>query len=324
MILLALGSVLILSVGPVFGHHFATGLEHGLAGKDHLGLLCLIALHEIVQPVHRLFHGLILAGLAYALFDRARATLRVRSALAPLEAVEPRGGDPFWMAAAAAGVDPRRVRVVGGLPIPAFTVGWLHPRIFVAESLAQDLTAPELEALLAHEGAHVARRDPLRLSALRFLALLLFWIPALRRLADDVADEAEVQADDYAARERPLALASAILKMAGWRGADPDLESAVGFSQRRNLLDRRIRRLAGEDPPVESHVTRRSITAAFAALALVWISGAMMVHPLPEGGQTHHLAHCEHSAESPLTHLFCFREALRVKSDICPHAGLPS
>src|SRR5688572_15859167 len=78
VILLALGTLLILSVGPVFGHHFATGLEHGLAGKDHLGLLCLIALHEIVQPVHRLFHVLILAGLAYALFDRARAALRVR------------------------------------------------------------------------------------------------------------------------------------------------------------------------------------------------------------------------------------------------------
>ena len=316
--LLAFGTLLVLSVSPVFGHHFASGLEHSLAGRDHLGALCVIALHELLRPVHLLFHVLMVAGLAYATFDRVRAARRVRATLHPLAAEPPKPGDAFWTAAGAAGVDPERIRVVRGLPNPAFTVGWLRPRIYVSAELSERLGAHELEALLAHEGAHVARRDPLRLSALRFLALTLFWLPALRRLAEDVADEAEIRADDRAARERPLALASAILAMASWRPA----RLGVGFAQRVDLLDRRIRRLAGEDPPVGSHVTRKSLAGAFLALALVGVSGAVMAHPLPADHAAHPTDHCGHPGESSFGHLFC-RLGAEPDDPVCPHAAVP-
>lgn len=154
-LLLGVGALLLLSVSPVFGHHFATGLEHALRGKDHLGIVCLIALHEMLQPVHRLFHGLVLVGLAYAAFDRVRAALRVRRVLAPLEVASPAPGDPFWQAAMAVEVSPSRLRVVRGLPNPAFTVGWLRPRIYVAAALPERLSPAELEALLAHESGPV-------------------------------------------------------------------------------------------------------------------------------------------------------------------------
>jgi Zn-dependent protease with chaperone function len=318
-LLLGIGLLLLLSVGPVFGHHFASGLEQGLRGLDHLGPLCLIAAHDLLFPVHLVFHALVIGGLAYALFDRVRAAVRVRRTLGSLESAAPAPGDPFWTALTAVDLDPERVRVVQGLPSPAFTVGWLRPRIYVDHSLAERLRPEELEALLAHEGAHVDRRDPLRLSLLRFLALVLFWLPALRRLAEDVADEAEVQADDRAARGRPLALASAIVSLAGWRHPDRDVLHLVGFAQRTDLLDRRVRRLAGEEPPPASHVTRRSIAGALLALTLVWISGTIMAHPLPTGAD-HHLLHCEHPGEPAASHLFCFPQALRVEGDVCPHA----
>ena len=150
----------------------------------------------------------------------------------------------------------------------------------------------------------------------------LFWIPALRKLAADVADEAEVQADDAAARERPLALASAILALAGWGQPYPALDDTVGFAQRGSLLDRRIRRLAGEKPPVESHVTRKSVVGALLALALVWSSGAIMAHPLPTAGDSHHLRHCEHPGDWPVSHLVCYPDALWTRGDVCPHARL--
>lgn len=317
-LLLGIGTLLLLSVSPLFGHHFATGLERGLEGRDHMGALCVIALHELLRPVHFFFHVLVVAGLAYALYDRVRAARRVRRALDPLEASVPAEGDPFWTAAVAAGVDPARVRVVDGLPNPAFTVGWLRPRIYVSAALATRLAPDELEALLAHEGAHVARRDPLRLSLLRFLALTHFWLPALRRLAQDAADEAEIRADDRAARERPLALASALLATAGWRH-DPPV--GVGFAHRVDLLDRRIRRLAGEDPPVGSHVTRRSLLAAFLALSLVGVSGAVMAHPLPRDHAAHPTNHCGHPGESPLGHLLC-RLGAAPRDPVCPHADV--
>ncbi|MFL5386414.1 MAG: M56 family metallopeptidase [Longimicrobiaceae bacterium] len=320
-LLLGVAALLVLSFGPVFGHHFAWGLEHALSGRDHLGPICLIATHEILAPVHYLFHALVVGGLLFALYDRARAWLRVRRAMRPLEVRSPAEGDAVWTAAVAAGVDPLKVRVVEGLPNPAFTVGWWSPRIFVAEALTERLSPDELAALLAHEGAHVDRRDPLRLSLLRFFAHLLFWLPALRRLAADVADEAEIQADDRAARERPLALASALLALASWQQPQGSaLPDAVGFAQRVSLLDRRIRRLAGEEPAPASSLTRGSIAAAIVALGTVWISGAIMAHPLPTGAIHHHLTHCEHPGKLPFVHLVCFPDALRSRTDLCPHA----
>lgn len=320
-LLLAIGTLLLFSVSPLFGHHFAKGLEQGLRGQDHLGALCLIALHTLLRPVHLLFHALVIIGVAYAVFDRVRAVLRVRGTLASLHSTAPVEHDPFWRAANGAGLDPERIRIVRGLPTPAFTAGWFRPRIYAAESLAERLSPEELQALLAHEGAHVARRDPLRLSLLRFLALTLFWLPALRRLADDMADEAEIQADDRAAREQPLALASAILSLATWRTAGPAWGEGVGFAHRTDLLDRRIRRLAGEEPAPVSRLTRRSVVGAMLALALVGASGAIMSHPLPVDHLAHPSNHCGHPGESSFGHLFCRWGVPREAGRLCPHAA---
>jgi hypothetical protein len=176
---------------------------------------------------------------------------------------------------------------------------------------------------------------------LRFLACTLFYIPALRRLADDLTDEAEIDADDAAvSRGAPLALASAILVLAQWadehrvaRGIVPfPRGAAAGFTffapfQRVDLLERRVRRLAGEEADVGTHVTRRSLAAAGAVLVAVWVSGLMMAHPLPaatvnEGRAHSHVAsHCRHLNESALSHLFCLGWRSRPLTAPCPHTG---
>ncbi|MBA3659789.1 MAG: hypothetical protein H0W67_09345 [Gemmatimonadales bacterium] len=142
---------------------------------------------------------------------------------------------------------------------------------------------------------------------MRFLAHTLFWIPALRRLADDVADEAEIQADDRAARGQPLVLAIAILALAqrhSTRRVEQVEAPAAGFCHA-HLLDRRIRRLAGEPVPARTHLTRRSVVGAFAAISLVWTSGVLMAHPLPFTLASPHHPHCEHRGQSAIRHLFC-------------------
>jgi Zn-dependent protease with chaperone function len=317
-VLVGIGTLIVLSTAPVFGHHLAVGADSLLAGRDHLGAICLIALHYLLAPVHGAFHLVVLAGLALAALDRARAWYRVRRVLAPLAWQTPRPGDVFWGAAEAAWLDPRRVRVVRGLPNPAFTAGWLRPVVYVARELAQQLPFAELTAVLAHERAHVDRRDPLRLSAVRFLARTLFWLPALSRLADDLADEAEVLADDAAARGRPLVLASALLAIAGGFGSRRLPEALLGACSdaRPDLLERRIRRLAGENAPVRSHLTRRSLAFAAVALGVVFSSSIAVVHPLP----THHAGlpvHCTHAHSWAVSHLFCKGGA--GDHHTCPH-----
>lgn len=317
--LLGIGALLVLSMSPVVGHHllpFET--ETLLAGFDHLGAVCVTALHLLFAPVHPAFHAAMLGGVAYAGWDRYRAWRLVRESLGMIDSRRARAGDAFWDAALSGGVDPRLLHIVPGLPSPAFTAGLWQPRIYVAESLADHLSPAELAAVLAHEGAHAARRDPLRLTIVRALACALFWLPALRRLADDLRDQAELLADDVAAAGGPLVLASAILRVAEWSSGTPLAEAGVGFT-RADLLERRVRRLAGEETPVRSHVTRRSLAAAVAALVVVWTSGVLATHPLPAHAPEAHGRHCEHQQESPLTHLFCLGSPLGAVSGDCPH-----
>ena len=311
-------TLLILAVLPMAVDHTPIGLERALSGVDHVGALCLAALHLLLAPVHGGFHLVLTAGLAYAVWDRTRAWRKLRSALYPLDATIPAEGEAIWHAAIAAGIPPEAVRVVSGLPNPAFTVGLFSPRIYIAAELPYRLGAEQLQSVITHEAAHVDRRDPLRLSLLRGLACTLFWLPALARLAEDLRDDSEILADDVAAqRGKPLVLASAILTLASWGGPNVTLpRGAVGFCSG-TLLDRRVRRLLGEDVPVMTHLTRRSLSLAALTLVLTWTSGVLMVHPLPsESGMEPANAHCEHKAESPFAHLFC----RGVHSGRCPHA----
>lgn len=282
---LAIAALLVLSTSAVFAHDLGGGAQAAFLRIGHLGTLCLTALGLLFEPVHYAFHAVFAAGLAYAVYDRIRAWHTLRRTLGLLDARLPTAGDGFWRAALAARVDPRRIRIVEGLPNPALTAGMLRPRIYLTRALDQELSQEELAAVLAHEGAHVARRDPLRLSALRFLACTLFWLPALRRLTDDMADETELLADDHAARGRPLILAQAILTVArrpavGWAAV-----SSAGF-HRGDLLERRIRRLAGEPVRAPSRLTRSAVLGALGLLALAWASGLAAAQPASAPGGT--------------------------------------
>ena len=338
-LLLAVGALIIFTTSPVFGHHVGSTADTLLAGRDHVGGICLIAMHLLLAPVHRAFHLLLLAGAAFAIWDRVRAWRNLHATLGALESRAPSENEAIGLAATRVGVPLDRIRVVDRLPNPAFTVGLWRPSIFVAAQLPAVLEDAQLDAVLAHEAAHVRRRDPLRLTVLRFLACTLFYIPALRRLADDLADEAEIDADDAAAsRGTPLVLASAILTLAEWgarlresNGAIPPVPFAalVGFQpfhplQRVDLLERRIRRLAGESTTVGTHVTRRSLAAAAAVLTAVWVSGVMMAHPLPADTLPHvqaASAHCQHPGGFALAHVFCRGFHAHTNGAACPHAG---
>jgi Zn-dependent protease with chaperone function len=61
----------------------------------------------------------------------------------------------------------------------AFTVGWLRPKVVVSTALVERLTPAQLDVVVAHERAHVARRDALTVTIARVLALA--HLPAIRR-----------------------------------------------------------------------------------------------------------------------------------------------
>jgi len=316
VMLLGIATLLLLSTSPVFGHHVTDAGQALLDGTEHIGTLCMAALQTLLSPVHGFFHFIIVAGVLYAVWDRARSARASGRILNAVRHYPCRNGDAFSQAAASVGVDARMLCIVPGLPVPAFTVGWLRPRIYLASSLAEVLPHAELAAVIAHENAHARRRDPLRWSLFRFLACSLFWIPALRRLASDLDDEAEVLADDAAAERDPLALASAILTLAKWPGVALR-HDAVGF-HRYDLIARRVQRLAGEPARPRSHVTRRSLASAALALTLVWMSGAAVTSAEHDPAAMLR-QHCQHHHGNVPGHLFCGTVSFSPLDPDCRH-----
>ena len=313
-LLIGIALVLLMGTVPVFAHHLPLPGIGALGQVERIGAVCLVALHLALAPVHGVIHVLLAAGLAYAVFDRVRAGVRLREGMASLDLMPVVSGSRIMAASHGAGLDPARVFVAREAGNPAFTFGGFRPKVCISGSLESSLSDDELRCVLAHEAFHVRRRDPLRLSVLRFLGLTLFWIPALRRMAADVAIDAELEADQAGAGDRPLVMASALIKAAKERTT---LRLAyVTPLIRDDLLAVRVRRLAGERPPLPSRITRRAFAGAIAALAVVWLSGAVVAHPLhgPDAVGSRCL---EHSGWAT-SHLFCTHYVAGGKP--CPHS----
>ncbi len=76
-VLLAIGALLVLSTGPVFGHHVADVGSSLLTGVDHLGTFCVAALQTLLDPVHSGFHLVIIAGLLFQLVEKPELFIHI-------------------------------------------------------------------------------------------------------------------------------------------------------------------------------------------------------------------------------------------------------
>ncbi len=109
--------------------------------------------------------------------------------------------------------------LVARCPGGAFTAGVKKPVVAVDPELLSELDPREFEGLVAHELAHIARRDVLANTVIGIIRDLTFFIPPLTLAARWLRLDQEHAADDLAsdATRRPAALASSILKV--WEGS---------------------------------------------------------------------------------------------------------
>ncbi|MCH9688506.1 MAG: hypothetical protein K0V04_44155 [Deltaproteobacteria bacterium] len=122
-------------------------------------------------------------------------------------------------------------------------VGVVKPEIVVPWQAAAALSVEHQESLLAHELAHVLRRDPTwRLIAL-LMERVLFFQPLNRVASRHLAQSAEYLCDDWAAQHtrQPLALASCLTEIAGW--VSQPMPAAAMMAGPRSILGRRVHRL---------------------------------------------------------------------------------
>lgn len=106
------------------------------------------------------------------------------------------------------------LRVVDGLTSP-LCAGWLRPVVFIPAALLTRMTPQLIEALLAHELAHIRRHDFLVNGIQAVLEALLFYHPVIWWLSGQIRHEREQIADELAAEQigAPRLLAHALAEL---------------------------------------------------------------------------------------------------------------
>lgn len=145
--------------------------------------------------------------------------------------------------------------------------GVLAPEICVPRRALERLTRSQQEAMLAHELAHVARRDALWLAVERWLLRLLFVQPLLHVARRRIREQTELACDARAVEltKAPVALAECLAEVAGWRTRHGGTAVAPAMAATPSLLARRVEHLLerGDAPAA------RSSAALGAALLLL-------------------------------------------------------
>jgi GWxTD domain-containing protein len=158
---------------------------------------------------------------------------------------------------------PHAVRLVQSALVQVPTViGWLRPMILLPVGCMAGLSPVQVEAVIAHELAHIRRHDYLVNLLQSVLEALLFYHPAVWWVSNQVRKEREHCCDDLAVRVSgdSLAYAKALSFLEERRFTAP----AVALGANGGVLAMRIRRLLGsKQVPAASH------TAAITLLAIL-------------------------------------------------------
>ena len=143
--------------------------------------------------------------------------------------------------------------------------------ICVPETALTELDLEQQRSMLAHELAHLARRDPVWL-VFASVVERVFWFQPMNRLARrGIATAAEYLCDEWAVRRTGsgVALARCLAQVAEWIQASPFGVPVTGMAEERSLLVARVERLlAGRDSGSRS---RRALGIAAAVVVVATI-----------------------------------------------------
>jgi beta-lactamase regulating signal transducer with metallopeptidase domain len=137
---------------------------------------------------------------------------------------------------------PVRLAVSAIAEVPS-AIGWLRPVVLVPASVFTGLAASQIEALLAHELAHIRRHDYLVNLLQSAIETLLFYHPAVWWVGRQIRTERENCCDDLAVEicgDR-LLYAGALAELEGMRQAMPQFAMAASGGSLRERIERLLR-----------------------------------------------------------------------------------
>ena len=150
-------------------------------------------------------------------------------------------------------------------------IGWLQPLVVLPIAAMAQMSAAQVEALVAHELAHIRRRD-YAINLLQTIAeALLFFHPGVWWVSRRIRQEREHCCDDaaIAVAGEATAYAEALMALASWR--EREFQPSLGAAKGSLLL--RIRRLLsvapGDDRPGGGGLVLLGTGAVLAATVMV-------------------------------------------------------
>ncbi|MGE3683772.1 MAG: M56 family metallopeptidase [Bdellovibrionales bacterium] len=167
-----------------------------------------------------------------------------------------------------------------------FTGGLLRPYICIPSDAYAKLNQFELEAVVAHEMAHIRQVDLAVTMTIQVLGDLFWFIPGYRWLSRRIDRLREIVADQRAVRMgiEPALLASALVKLREFPDTSRRLTLYSAFFREKSLLKVRVERLLGRTRDKRSRFGWDYIWIRSAAT--IWILTAVMIATLGGNHQT--------------------------------------
>lgn len=132
----------------------------------------------------------------------------------------------------------------------AAQIGFWQPQLVVSQGLLSQLSAEQIQAVVAHEQAHVYYRDTFWFFWLGWFRQLMAWLPHTEPLWQELLLLREIRADHWAAqRVDALLIAEALFQMAQMPSQDAEtLCAAMSTASTVTRLEERIDRLLSASP----------------------------------------------------------------------------
>jgi beta-lactamase regulating signal transducer with metallopeptidase domain len=178
-------------------------------------------------------------------------------------------------------------------------------QIVVPRRLFQ-LDPDEQRAALAHEMAHVLRRDPEWLIAADLIARAFFFQPLYRLARAGLRDSAEFLCDQWAVQQTqsPLALARCLSEVAAWSEGDRVLAGVSAMARNDSAMIRRVNRIlnGATDPAWRPRAWWLAVPVALVSVAAPRVTASHMTEAVTDrvtvAAPSHEVATVRDAAEN--------------------------
>ncbi len=168
------------------------------------------------------------------------------------------------------------VSSAAGVPM---SIGLFTPAIVLPEALSDEMNEEQLQTILLHEAAHIARHDHWAGVAQCIAVALFWWNPLVRRTCDEISELREEICDNYVVlfQGEGRLFARILVELAARATAWSQLPSTVGVLEPKLAgLSGRVSRLLNKERNLETRMNLRSKMFAFTC-SLAVLSGMTFV-----------------------------------------------